>query len=51
MGYTISEKIMSFVSLLVSGGSALNHMELLRRDEALPLFLWNGKAPCPEHPR
>ncbi len=46
-GYTISEKIMNLVSLLVSGGNALDHMELLRREEVLPLLFGMEKLPAP----
>jgi hypothetical protein len=46
-GYSISEKIASLVSLLVSGGNALDHIQLLRKEEALPLLLNVDSLPAP----
>jgi len=46
-GYTIAEKIASLVSLLASGGNALDHIEMLRREKALSLFLSMENLPAP----
>ena len=46
-GYTIAEKIASLVSLLAAGGNALDHIEMLRREKALSLFLSMDSIPAP----